>query len=207
MKFYLSSFRIGNQAEALKSFFADNKKIAYISNALDSVDKTRSNLVLHMQEDMNQLRQIGLEVEELDLRDYFKNQKSLESKLETLGGVWISGGNVFVLRQAMKLSGFDEIVLEKYKNKSDFVYAGYSAACCVLSPQLQAYQIVDDAKAMPYEQLQETLWNGLNLIDFIYLPHFESGHSESNEINKELQYCLDKHLKYQTFKDGEVLIL
>ncbi len=208
MKFYLSSFRIGDKTSAFKALFnGSSKKVAYISNALDSVDKTRPNLVAHMQEDIGQLTGLGLEVETLDLRNYFNNQKALEDKLNELDGVWISGGNVFVLRQAMKLSGFDEIIVNKHKNKSKFVYAGYSAACCVLSPTLDAYQIVDDATALPYSELSEVIWKGLGLIDFVYLPHFDSDHSESGEINKELQYCLEKHLKYQTFKDGDVLII
>ncbi len=36
MKFYLSSYKVGNETDKLKALIpADNKKTAYISNALD----------------------------------------------------------------------------------------------------------------------------------------------------------------------------
>ncbi|MDO8648189.1 MAG: Type 1 glutamine amidotransferase-like domain-containing protein [Candidatus Peregrinibacteria bacterium] len=118
----------------------------------------------------------------------------------------MSGGNVFVLRQAMKLSGLDEI-LHELTTREDFLYGGYSAAGCVLSKQLDAYKIVDDSTDTPYKELKEVVWEGIGLINFVFLPHFDSDHPESSDIDKEIEYCKQNNLPYKTLRDGEVLII
>jgi dipeptidase E len=63
----------------------------------------------------------------------------------------VSGGNVFVLRQAMKLSGLDQILITKSEH-DNFVYGGYSAGCCVLSKMLTPCQVASDAADLPYSK-------------------------------------------------------
>ena len=104
----------------------------------------------------------------------------------------------------MKLSGFDEI-LKSFKSTNK-IYAGYSAAGCVLSPTLKGYDIVDEPHLKTYGQ-HETIWVGLNLIDWMFAPHFQSDHPDSEDINKEIAYYQEHGLKYKTLRDGEVIIL
>lgn len=207
MKFYLSSYKIGNETERLKSFFAENKAIGYIPNALDSSANDPRWKENFMKEDISQLRDIGLEPEILDLRKYFGKQSDLLKKLDTLAGVWVSGGNTFVLRQAYKLSGFDQLLLQELSQREDFVYGGYSAAGCVLSPSLKCYQIVDNPSVFPYEGNKEILWQGLGIIDFAFMPHFDSDHGESADIQKEIELCKENNIPFKALRDGEVLIL
>jgi dipeptidase E len=203
MKFYLSSYKLGNETEKLKSLFIDNKKVGYIANALDSKKNTVDWLTQHIQEDLQTLKDIELEPERIDLREFFGNQDALQKKLNNFGGVWISGGNVFILRQAMKFSGLDEILKTVNTN---FVYGGYSAAACVLSPKLDAYKIVDDFKDFSYQNQNEQLWDGLGFINYVFLQHYDSDHSESDDINKEIQYCTENNIPFKALRDGEVLI-
>lgn len=205
MKLYLSSYKLGDAPHKLRDLFEQNLRVGYIPNALDSQSNDKKWLQFHIQSDLESLREINLEPELLDLKSYFGKKELLKAKLEELGGLWISGGNVFILRQAMQLSGFDELIKTLYA-KADFVYGGYSAGCCVLSQTLDAYAIVDDANDMPYQEIKTAIMSGLGLIDYIFLPHFESTHSESGEINKEVEYCRDHKLPFKTFRDGEVLI-
>lgn len=205
MKFYLSSYKIGNQPEKLRALFLDNKKVSYIPNALDFTGADPERRKKHIDSDLRSLIELGLQAELLDLKDYFGKADDLKRKLQGLGGVFISGGNTFVLCQAMKLSGLDTI-LQEHKNREDFVYAGYSAAGCVLSPSLKGYAIVDDATDLPYANQKETIWEGLGLIDFAFLPHFDSDHPESDDIHQELRYCTESGIPYRTLRDGEVLI-
>ena len=107
----------------------------------------------------------------------------------------------------MKLSGLDELLTEELITRDDFVYGGYSAAGCVLSPSLTCYQIVDDPLETPYEESKEVLWDGLGLIDFAFMPHFDSDHSESADINKEIEYCTQHKIPFKALRDGEVLIV
>jgi dipeptidase E len=208
MKFYLSSYKLGNESKKLKEF-ATKGKIGYIPNALDFSNATPSKVKVHIEKDLESLQELGLGVETLNLRDYFNKKDELRDKLNELGAIFISGGNVFVLRQAMKLSGLDEIIKELQATDflaTDFLYAGYSAAGCVLSPTLNGYQIVDDATDTPYEDQKEVIWEGLSIIDYAFLPHWDSNHPESADINKEINYCKENKIPYKAIKDGEVII-
>lgn len=206
MKFYLSSYKIGEQAERLKQL-VPNGKIGYIPNALDFSGADPERRQKHIEKDMGSLEELGLECELLDLKSYFGNQDSLRNKLEELQAVFISGGNVFVLRQAMKLSGFDFLIKELKEGDTKFLYSGYSAACCVLSEDLEPYKIVDDATDTPYEQQKEVIWKGLGFIDYIFLPHWDSDHPESEDIDKEIEYCKQNNLKYKAIRDGDVIVI
>ncbi len=185
MKFYLSSYELGDQAEKLKSMIPYGK-IGYIPNARDytTVDPVRR--IKRTNNDTTSLKKLGLEVEEIDLRDYFGKSELLKKKLEEIGAIFISGGNVFVLRQAMKLSGLDEILTKLCD--TDFLYAGYSAAGCVLAPSLRGMDIVDVLDT-PYSDQKEIIWDGLGLLDFRFVPHWKSDHPESVKIDEEIVYC------------------
>ncbi len=204
MKFYLSSYQLGSKKQQLPQM-APKKKILYIPNALDFSTANPQRKKKHIQADMRSLQELGLACEELDLQKYFHRKQALRHKLDAYEAVFISGGNVFVLRQAMKLCGLDEILKELKKN--NFLYAGYSAGVCVLSPRLDAYAIVDDATDMPYAEQKEVIWNGLSFLDYVFLPHWDSDHPESEAINKGIKYCQKKGLKYKALRDGEVLII
>ncbi len=206
MKFYLSSFRLGNKSKELVGLMPDNKKIAYIPNACDfsNINWNKKNKWEKL--DIESLENLGLIVEYLDLKKYFGKVAELRKKLNEFGGIFVRGGNVFILRQAMKLSGFD-IIFKELLNKDNFVYAGYSAGICVLAPNFKALQIVDDPTDKPYKELQETIWEGLGFLDYIILPHYKSDHPESADIDKEVEYCKKNKISYKTLRDGEVIII
>lgn len=206
MKYYLSSYKIGNKAKALKALLGKNRLLGYIPNALDFSKADPERRRQHVESDMADLQQIGLVVELLDLKDYFGKADKLKVKIGKLGGLWISGGNVFVLRQAMKLSGLDALLKEMAK-REDFLYAGYSAAGCVLSPDLHAYEIVDDATDLPYPEIKQVIWKGIGLIDYAFLPHYDSDHPESEDMRREAEYCKKHRIPYKTLKDGDVIII
>lgn len=204
MKFYISSYRLGNKTNEFKKM-VPNGKVGYISNALNFINPDIERLEKHMREDTLSLEKLGIKVELIDLKKYFGKKEELESKIRDLGAVFVSGGNVFILRQAMKLSGFDEI-LKELKDDKDFLYSGYSAGGCVLSKSLRGYDLVDDPNQLPYPEQKETIWEGLGFIDYNLLPHYDSDHPESSLINKELEYCKLSNIPYKTLRDGEVII-
>ncbi|MDD2766354.1 MAG: Type 1 glutamine amidotransferase-like domain-containing protein [Candidatus Moranbacteria bacterium] len=207
MKLYLSSYKIGDQPEKLLALFSGNKKVGYIPNALDFTNANPVRRENHIESDIQSLTDNGLQVELLDLKNYFEKENDLREKLQGLGGIFISGGNTFILRQAMRLCGLDTVLQGYNKTREDFVYAGYSAAGCVLSSSLKGYSIVDDPTDFPYANQKETLWEGLGMIDYTFLPHFDSDHPESADINKEVKYCIENKIPYKTLRDGEVLII
>jgi dipeptidase E len=207
MKYYLSSYKLGAKTEKLTELAKQTSgRFAYIPNARDFTSAEPERKKLNIDEDMGQLRQLGLEVELLDLRDYFGVEKDLRQKLLSLGGVYVSGGNTFVLRQAMKLSGLDNVIIEM-SSRSDFIYSGYSAGVCVLCPSLRYYAITDDANDFPYPQLKEQVWNGLGILDFVFEPHYHSDHPESASTDKEIELLIEEKVLFKAYKDGEVLII
>ena len=204
MKFYLSSFKLGNETEKLRALLP-NGRIGFVPNALDFTGADPDRKFASIEEDMAALRELGAHVELVNLRDYFGKQGELAKKFNELRAIFICGGNVFVLRQAMMLSGADE-VLKSFRDAIDFLYAGYSAAGCVLAPSLKAYAIVDPVDT-PYPELKDIIWDGLGLVDFAFMPHWNSDHPKSADIEKEIEYCRQSKIPYRAIRDGEVLII
>ncbi|HEX7042588.1 MAG TPA: Type 1 glutamine amidotransferase-like domain-containing protein [Patescibacteria group bacterium] len=199
MKFFLSSFKLGRNPEKLFELFGANKRIAIIPNAKDNYDpKYRKE---RLEEERNSLNNLGLIPEEVDLKDYFGREESLESVLDKFGGVWVVGGNTFVLRVAMRKSGFDKWIKEKLSDK-EFVYAGYSAGICILAPTLKGLDIVDNPK-----EVEEVIWEGLGILDYSIAPHFRSDHPESESVEKEVEYLKKNNMSFKTLSDGDIIIL
>ncbi|MBL7206170.1 MAG: Type 1 glutamine amidotransferase-like domain-containing protein [Candidatus Aenigmarchaeota archaeon] len=206
MKFYLSSFKLGSKSAELVKLMSENKKIAYIPNACDytNVDWDRRNKSERI--DIESLKKLGLSVEIIDLKKYFSETAQLKKKLNKFGGVFVRGGNTFILRQAMKLSGFD-IIFKELLKRDDFLYAGYSAGICVLAPDFKAIQHVDDPNDHPYPEQKKTIWKGLGFLDYIILPHYKSDHPESADVDKEVEFAKKNKIPFKTLKDGEVIII
>lgn len=205
MKFYLSSYRIGNEVKKLKKMIPKNRKTALITNALDfSNDFKRRKQ--GEQENIKELTKIGLDVEILDLQDYFNRSQKLKKKLKEFGVIWVRGGNTFVLRQAMKLSGFD-VILKNMLKKDNILYGGYSAGICVLGPTLKGFELVDDTSAKPYGKKYKVIWDGLGILNYSIVPHYKSDHPESKKVNKVVKYMIDNKMLFKTLRDGEVIII
>jgi len=205
MKFYLSSFRLGDASDQLAAM-TPYGRIGYINNALDFSSADLKRKKAHTERELGELRALGLRAELVDLSEYFAETDALAERLNELGAVFICGGNAFVLRQAMMLSGMDEFLLN-LEVGSDFLYAGYSAGPCVLSPTLRPYAIVDDATDTPYDGWDEVIWEGLNLLDFAFMPHWDSDHPESADIEKEIAFCEREGIPYRAVRDGDVIII
>jgi dipeptidase E len=205
MRLYLSSYGLGNYSKELFKLVGVNKKIAIIGNAGDHYGNKKERRE-SIKRQTDSLSSIGLIPQEIDLRKYFGKEKELENKLKKFGAVWIKGGNTFVLRKAMSLSGFDKIIKRKLK-KDEIVYAGYSAGWCVLSKSLKGLEIVDNPKDNAEGYPKKIIWSGLGIIDYTACPHYKSDHPESADVDKEVKYYKDNKIPYKTLRDGEVIVV
>jgi len=84
-----------------------------------------------------------------------------------------------------------------FRNRGHVVYFG---------PSLKPYSVVGDPTIMLYEQLDHTIWEGLELVDFAFMPHWHSDHPESKAIERGIEYCKQHGIKYEAIEDGRVLI-
>lgn len=206
MKFYLSSLRIGNNPKDLLKLVGKNKNTAYISNALDyTADLDRRRFM--EEKDMGELRRNGFEVEKIELRQFFFKEKELEDKLKNFGLIWVRGGNEFVLRQAMKLSGLDNILKKFKEEKVSIVYGGYGAGVTIIGPTLKGLELIEDIEQKPYLALKYTIWEGLNLIDYQIVPHHDIKNPSVSAMNELIEYYEQNKISYKTLKDGEVIII
>jgi dipeptidase E len=203
MRLYLSSMDIGNYSERLVQLVGNNKKAAIILNALDHAIAGRNKWLRKNSENLGKL---GFIVEELDLRQYFKNNSSLEKKLSEYGLIWVNGGNVFILQRAFEQSGFNTL-LKQYLAEDKLVYGGFSAALYVISPSLKGAELVDDPKIVPEEYEEDFSWEALNLIPYCVAVHYQSDHEESEDMEKEIEYYKKNNIPYKTLRDGEVIVI
>lgn len=60
-----------------------------------------------VQRELVALNELGIDTEELDLRDYFERPDRLFAELLRYGLVWLRAGNVFMLRHALASSRAD----------------------------------------------------------------------------------------------------
>lgn len=164
------------------------------------------NRPAYLANEIEKMKAIGLAAEELDLRDYFNNNASLIIKLESYGLIWAMGGNSFALRQAMKMSGFDKVIKDLVASET-LVYGGFSAGSCVAAPTLKGIELVDSPDQMLEGYDKEIIWDGLGFVDFSIAPHYRSGHPESEEIEKVVQYFEENKMPYKVLHDGEVLVI
>lgn len=203
MLLYLSSYKLGDKTIYLKEWLKENdNKILLIPNARDAkvqddIEKEKINQNIKMLED------VGFEVTILDLKKYFNHSENLYEKIKEYKAFCVIGGNVFVLRQAMKISGFDKYLNDNSIN-TNLLYIAYSAGSCVLSKNLEGLQLVDEP-VNPYND-NNVIYEGVGLLNYCIVPHYKSDHKESKLIDKVVEYMEKNNRNYKTLSDGEVII-
>ena len=204
MKLYLSSYHLCKQPSRLAALPAKNKRVAVVRNALD-VYTDPVALKSGLEIECADLRAIGLQPEPLDLRHYFGKPEVLDVFLRDFGFIWVTGGNSFVLRRAFAQSGLD-LILQKKLFAEDFVYAGYSAGICVITPTLEGIHLADDPEANPEGYFRDAIWSGLSFVPFCIAPHYRSDHRESALIERSVEYFIEHKIPFIVLRDGEAVI-
>jgi Peptidase family S51 len=103
-KLYLSSYRVRNGRNALVELVGAPGRAGIVFNAFDGfADRMRI-----LDREVHELRTLGFECEELDLRSYFHDLDGLTDRLSHLQFLWVVGGNSFVLARAMTQSRLGE---------------------------------------------------------------------------------------------------
>jgi dipeptidase E len=203
MRLYLSSFDLGDQPEELVALAGSARRAAIIVNALDTSPDWRARF---LKEQTRKLIDLGFSVVELDLRSYFGAPDKLETFLGGIGLVWINGGNAFVLRRAMRQSGFD-LLIKASVGRDEIVYAGFSAAAVIAFDSLKGLELTDDPKDVPPGYDPDIVWEGLGFVPFALAVHYRSDHPESESVDREIAFYEASGIPYRTLRDGEVLII
>ena len=201
MKLYIASMFLGDNTNTLKNWIKTHgNRILLVCNARDH--KTdRNSEELFNEKNKKILEEVGFKVDYLDLTNYFNDKDSLYKILDDYKAVFVTGGNVFVLRKSYELSGFDQYLINN--RDKDFLYGGYSAGVCILSNTLKGYDLVDPM-INPYDNSPINT-SGVGLLDFMVCPHFKSLHKETDLVDNMVDYFDKNNIKYITLRDGESL--
>ncbi|MEO1551565.1 MAG: Type 1 glutamine amidotransferase-like domain-containing protein [Pseudomonadota bacterium] len=207
MRAYLSSYRLGTHFEQFLALVPTKPKVLLVTNALDVFsDASRRRHRAEVYDPNRELEELGCSVSDLDLRAYFGRSDALKSRLVESDFVWVLGGNSFVLKRAMHLSGFDDLVTEQVKTDA-IAYGGFSAGAVVAAPTLDGIHLMDNPEVAPQGYPSEITWKGLGLVDFAIVPHWRSDHPEAAEAELARTYLQDKGLPHKTLSDGQALLL
>lgn len=129
-------------------------------------------------------------------------------QIEEADVLFFEGGNSYHLMRCINESGFLKILPELLKTK---VYVGLSAGSMITSPDL----VLRLSKVIYGEEAEKYTMPGLGLVDFYFLPHFNSPHfpvrmeETIKEVMKEITrktYVLDDQSALKIVdKDVEII--
>jgi len=176
---YLTSIGLG-KLQTLTKQFGEHPKIAFVSTAADPYkDKW------FVEVDRTKLTEMGFSLVDVDI----KNRKKEEFKalLNDINVIYFTGGNTFYLLKKIKESGLDSIIRE-FVDKGG-IYAGASAGAVLACPTIEPVQFVDDLKEAP--DLRS--YSGLDLIDFVILPHYGTKKYEEKYSQTLQKYGNEKY--------------
>ena len=158
------------------------------------------------QREADDLRSLGFEPEELDLRLYFDRPDALRTKLEAYRLVWVTGGNAFVLARAMSASGFRDAA-RVHVDLGSLTYAGYSAGACVTARDLDGIQFMDDPAIIPPGYSAAMPPATLGWVPWRIVPHWRSDHPEAGAAERAARHLEDAGLEYRTLSDGDAIVI
>jgi dipeptidase E len=194
---------LGNHPARLVGLAGRGARLAVILNALDNFPEQREHFLGSARQ---ALEALGFRVDELDLRRYFGAPERLAPVLERTDGVWVNGGNTFLLRRAMSLSGFDSL-LRPLLQADRLVYAGFSAGVCAATPSLRGIEFLDEPCDVSEGYPREPIWEGLGLIDYHVAVHYRPGRPDVEPIQRTVRYFREHGMPYVALRDGEVILV
>jgi dipeptidase E len=188
MKLYLTS--LANKSID-KIDFDGKKKVAFIATAADPYEDK-----WFVDNDREALKNRGLEIVEFDIKDY--NEEQLYNELMKFDVMFFSGGNTYYLLEKMRESGFNKIVGRLLD--SGVVYVGSSAGSIVMCPNIDFVRPMDH----PEEAANLKNFEGLNFVDFYFLPHF--GREKYSDAHEQV-LRENKDKKIVAVRDEEVVVV
>jgi len=199
---FLSSYRLGDHANALLTLVPPGR-LALSSNALDGQGERAHAAIFRSERSF--FERLGYTVEELDLRRWFgrDDHHALAAELARFNLVWMSGGNSFGLNLAMKLARFRDALVE-----SGIAYGGYSAGAVVAGTTLHGVEHCDPIDDFPPDYPSaEVVWDGMRLVDFAIVPHWQATYEEARGTVAMVQELERRGEPYRTLRDDEAIVV
>lgn len=205
MRLYLSSYRLGNATHRLPPLMRGTRACV-VANALDFIPhEARVKHAATVYDPIKEFGGLGIHADYLDLRAHFESESTLRRALTSYDLVWVLGGNAFLLMRAMVLSGFDQVIRTMLAEDA-IAYGGFSAGAVVAAPTLRGIDLMDSPTQIAEGYPLAPVWEGLALVDFSIVPHFQSNHPEAPLAEAAAKYFEDRQLPFKAVQDGDVWI-
>lgn len=179
--------------------------MAILTNALDAIPIDQQLAYFQNHPDpLVTMAEAGFDPALLDLRRFFGRPQALATILRRHQIIFALGGNSFLLRRAMRDSGFDMIVGDMLRE--GIVYGGFSAGSCVCGGDMRAIAVMDDPEAKaPGYLTNDPIHTGLGLVPFTIIPHVNSDHPETQAAARALAFAKVNDIPHVALCDGEVI--
>jgi dipeptidase E len=204
MRLFLSSYRAGKHDDKLREFIGSIDKIAVITNAKDY--KTPEDRRTKIEDNFNYYRSIGLEPTEIDLRPFF-HKTGAEKLLSRHNFVWLAGGNVFLLRRALKYSGLDKFLYDEVR-QNEIILGGESAGAIIVGPTLKYSEVDTDEDSpnyIPEDYDKEIMWEGLDLLAYVPVPHYQT--PDYVGIDDYIKNLSKEGIPYKKMTDDQAIMI
>lgn len=116
-----------------------------------------------MQDERERIASLGYSL--VDDATASTSRPDLASALDEADGIYVAGGNTFVLLQALRNSGADTLIAERVR--AGMPYIGASAGSVVVGPSIEPASLLDERSDAP--GLDDL--TGLGLIESVIIPH------------------------------------
>ena len=176
-------------------------RLAVVTNAKDY--KTDEERQASVSEVLTFLSELGFAATELDLRPYFDQPNDWAAYFNDYDGVWLAGGNTFVLRRALDAAGLSGPLTELVRS-GGLRYGGESAGAIMATPGLTGVQYGDDPDVLPEGYAAPTPWQGLALVETYLVPHFSSNWDGAAEMVVALEA---DGKPYRTLTDDQAFVV
>lgn len=207
MNLFLTSYGLGGHHDLLVEMAGGPcARMAIIGNALDAVPIEAQQSYWRIKPDvLIEMTDLGFDVSLIDLRRFFGRPGDLAKILRPYRAIWALGGNSFLLRRAMRDSGFDEVIADKLANGC--LYGGVSAGACVAGGNLRPVAIMDtlDATAPGYVT-SDPIMSGLGLLPFTIIPHYDCDSADAENAAKGVAFAQKNGIAHVGLRDGEVIV-
>ena len=205
MRLFLSSYRAGKHNAELLGLLGGIKKVAVVSNAKDYHQPERRSQ--RMEEVYDFFKSLGIATQEIDLRPFFSHE-GIEEELAKHRFIWLAGGNTFLLRRALQYSGAADFLVKHVRDES-LTMGGESAGALINGPTLRGSEMEKDSDSpnfVPDGYKPEIIWDGLNLVDYVPVPHFGS-EDYGEEMAKYIDYLNQNSIAHKDMTDDQAILI
>lgn len=196
MKFVFISHGINELArKKLIQLAGNNTRLLLITTPANTYSPTPSWLI----DSINELKEIGFQVEEYDIESAYHQKEDLATKIKDYGVVGVSGGNVFYFLYWAKKVGLKKILIEYLKHGG--IYLGESAGAVCNHKNIEPLKFADKPELAP-----EIVDRGLELTNLIIIPHWDNPKYQKI-LEKIRNLYISQNLTTHTLNDKQVMFV